>query len=140
MPFEYLAKALRGGGKPRLEQLEERLRRLENKLSRRMVSPRSKERGSGEKERSRTKRSAKARSVYTSDGWKIPDSQNELRVKDFGRDWVIEFECPNCGAVSREGVNHWHTKRENGHTKYGVYLDCKSCGWRSDLLNIRAFR
>lgn len=139
MPFEYLAKILSPGGS-RLDRIEDRMRNIENKITKLSMTFHS---GTeGEKKETERKKKKKARSVYTSEGWQIPKERTTkggLMAREFGRDWIIEFECPNCGQISTEGVNHWDTKREDGHTKYGIYLDCKNCGWRSDLLNIRAF-
>lgn len=147
MPFKYLAKLIQEEP-TRVDRLEERMRRMENEISKSMMLPmrdRIVRRGTEVK-----RAGERARSVNTSEGWRIPrrhedrrvergKGEDEIRLKEFGKDWVIEFECPRCGAVSQEGINHWNTRKMNGHTKYDLYLNCRNCGWVSDLLNIRAF-
>lgn len=147
MPFKYLAKLIQESPS-RVDRLEERMRRMENEVSKSMMAPmrdrivkrNTEVKGTGER----------AKSVNTPDGWRIPrkkrsapenrrDVGDEMRLKEFGKDWVIEFECPRCGLVSQEGISHWNTRKVDGHTKYDIYLTCRNCGWVSDLLNIRAF-
>ncbi|MFB6216495.1 MAG: hypothetical protein ABEJ72_05955 [Candidatus Aenigmatarchaeota archaeon] len=139
MPLKYLARMLSGNGRSRVDTIEERLRRLENDITR-MMARMDVNRKDKSKQGTKENRSKKAGSVYTSEGWQVPDSGNGLRTVDFGQEWMLEFECPNCGNVSHRGIDHSHTRRGKGHTRYGIRLNCGNCGWQSDTLNIRALR
>lgn len=140
MSIKHLVRILNGDRKNKVDSLKGRLRNLENDLTKMMTHINRNQGNNGKGNQKDRKRTDRARSVYTSGGWKISDRETDLNMVNFDDEWMLEFECPNCGNVSHRGVNHSHTRGNQNHTEYGIYLNCRSCGWRSNLLNIRAFR
>ncbi len=140
MPFKYMVDFL-GGKKSRLDRIEERLCRIENSLH--GQEARYTERSAVEMPRRRVStgpRAKKARTINRSDGWSFKRrSERGLHTEDFGRDWVIEFDCPICGRTSTQGVKHKWTEHRLGHVVYHVEVSCNKCDWGPKEVDIRAF-
>lgn len=158
MPFKYMMDFLRGKGS-RLDRIEDRLRRIENCLSvssayeKRKSAPSegvtegpdlsgARIRKVGDGSYTGRRKLQKARTVYGPDGWcftEEPETKWKLDVRDFGRDWVIEFDCPRCGKASSQGVKHRWVEYGEDHVVYHIRLDCPKCDWKNEDISIRAF-
>jgi len=153
MPFKYLMDILRGND-TRLDRIEERLSSIECTLLR-CSMPHEESQGREEIETSGTKRInvrrpgrpetrnrriQRARTVYGPDGWHVSEQERGLMSGEFGKDWIIEFDCPSCGRSCSGGVRHIWTEFERDHTNYIVRLRCRQCGWESGEVNIRGYK
>lgn len=143
----------------RLDNLEERVQRLENLFSRylSLQAPRRTERRTRAREIPREK----GVSIYSDKGWTLPRREPEPReeveekprreepepeefrersdVRLIPSTWRMEFECPVCHEISDQGLKHESFKRLNGTSSYNLLLTCNNCGWE-DRVEILAGR